>query len=253
MKFISIFSILLLIAGLAFAQTSRQIETDLLKSFKKIVYWDTHRINDDSLPAANNEFGRKLKYYAEKYPFTIRMTFNRLQKEGVKIVSSDNGALRIYSWDTQLGGTMRRYGSLIQYQTSKRMRSDLFIYDEKDAGAFYLKVSDVKAGNKTYYLCFSSSVLSSADYVDIITVFAIEGGNLNKAVKIIKTDEGSTESLSAEYDRSAAVNSDVKNAPQLSFDRKSKTIHLPLILENQKITGKYIDYKFNGRYFEKVK
>jgi len=254
-----IFSLILLLTTcIAFAQTPQHIEADLLKSFKKIDYWSSRKYRDDvaaddSLYLANQTFGKKLKHYAEKYSFTASMTFKSLKTEGVEIATSANGRLRIYSWNTQLGGTMRRYGNVFQYNTADGYKADLIVYNEQDIGTYFSKIYTVKAGQKIYYLGFSTAILSSAYYTDVMAVFAIEDGRLKKDIKIIKTDKGLTDNLFAEYDFSAAVNRDVRNTPRLSFDRKSKTIHLPLILENQKITGKYVDYKFNGSYFEKVK
>lgn len=245
-------AILLLPISRVFAQTPRRIEVDLLKSFKKIGYWDMHRTNDDSLPAANKQFAGKLVHYINKYPASISWPFNSLVKNHVAISSSAGGLFRIYSWDTQLGGTMHRYGNLIQYRGTQGVRSDLFVYDEKDFGTFYRKIVDVRAGRKVYYLCFSFSVLSGADYVDAVNVMTIDKGKLKKDVKLIKTEKGLVDALYAEYDLSATVNRDIKNNPKLSFNKKSQTIHMPLILENQKVTGKYIDYKFNGQYFVKL-
>jgi hypothetical protein len=43
------------------------------------------------------------------------------------------------------------------------------------------------------------------------------------------------------------------NYPEFKFDAATKTIFVPLIDGNEKPTGKYIRYHFNGKYFEKVK
>src|SRR6185312_16832230 len=110
-----------LIGLLLHAQTPKQIETDLLKSFKKIKYWD-EQLRDtsvnagDSLYNANNEFGQKLQNYTEKYPATITYTFTLLKNEYLNICSSTDGLLRIYSWDTGGGGTMHEFENVMQYK-----------------------------------------------------------------------------------------------------------------------------------------
>ena len=56
-------------AASLYAQTPAGIEAKLLKSFKKIGYWDEKRANDkafnsgfeDSLDKANTDFGKQLK------------------------------------------------------------------------------------------------------------------------------------------------------------------------------------------------
>ena len=41
----------------------------------------------------------------------------------VNIATSDDGNIRIYSWDTQLGGTMIRWDNVIQYRSNGRLKS----------------------------------------------------------------------------------------------------------------------------------
>ena len=94
------------------AQTPQSIEADLLKSFKKITYWDHKRSTDttmawsDSLEIANEQFGKKLQYYTSKFPATVNMKFSGFSNQGLAINSSGDGQFRIYSWDTLTGGTM---------------------------------------------------------------------------------------------------------------------------------------------------
>ncbi|MDB5153517.1 MAG: hypothetical protein JWR54_2268 [Mucilaginibacter sp.] len=106
-----------------FAQSPKSIETDLLKSFKKIDYWDQQRSKDttmawsDSLEKANNVFAKKLKVYIQKYPATVTYPFNSLVKEHLEISSSTDGLFRIYSWDTETGGTMHFFENVMQYKS----------------------------------------------------------------------------------------------------------------------------------------
>ena len=88
-------SILLFLAFVTFnlcAQTPKQIEDDLLKSFKRIDYWDEYRGSNkdkaddlmkanDSLNKACNIFGEKLKSYTSNYPFTIEISLNSSKAE----------------------------------------------------------------------------------------------------------------------------------------------------------------------------
>ncbi|WP_413669512.1 hypothetical protein ACEN9X_05870 [Mucilaginibacter sp. Mucisp86] len=240
------------------AQTPQTIEADLLKSFKKIDYWDLQQSNgcddaNDSLVLANESFANKLKKYTAKCAFTINMHFNSLVKERVSIVTSADGLFRIYSWNTQLGGTMHVHKNLFQYKTSYGIRSDFSSYKEVDGESIYLKLYTVKTNYKTYYLGISMAVLWSGYTADFINAFAIENKKLNDKLKIIKTEGGLENGLSAQYDCTSLVNRNVKEVPYLSFNLKTQTIHLPLILTDGKITGKYVNYKFNGQYFEKIK
>src|SRR3569832_1699030 len=112
----------ILITSSLFAQVPRRIvEDDLAKSFKKIDYWNQQQRKDttgawgDSLQSANDVFGKKLQYYTNKYLPTIYSLYN-LEPLGVKIVTSDDGLFRIYSWDTGGGGTMHEFENVMQYK-----------------------------------------------------------------------------------------------------------------------------------------
>src|SRR5580692_4091341 len=99
---LSILFFLILITFNLSAQTHKQIEHDLLKSFKKIDYWDQQRSKDtsiaweDSLEKANDVFGKELKGYTQKYPITITYPFSSLVQEHLNISSSADGLFRIY-------------------------------------------------------------------------------------------------------------------------------------------------------------
>jgi len=162
-----------------YAQSPKKIEEDLLKSFKKIHYWNEQRGKDTSLTWVNNleeaneVFGSKLKNYTGKFPFTLRYPFRSLKKEHLDIISSADGLFRIYSWDTWQGGTMHDFENVLQY----------------------------KSGGKV------TSILDTA-----------------------KSDE--------DY---------------VCYYKAKKTLYIPLIDETGKMTHQFILYKFNGKYFEKVK
>jgi len=240
------------------AQTPQAVEADLLKSFKKIEYWDDQQTQGrvdvgDSLILANKKFAQKLRKYTGKYAFTMSMPFSSLKKERVSIIGSTDGLFRIYSWNTQLGGTMHLCKNLFQYKTSKGVKSEVLVYKQSDPQSIYLKLYTVKGNYETYYLGISISVLWSGFTVQSINAFTIENGKLNKEASIIKTENGLDSELDAPCDLTSSVNHSVKEVPDLSFNTKTRTIHLPLILTNGKITTKFINYKFNGQYFEKIK
>ena len=261
MKYLNFFTaFFILISSNLFGQTPKQIEADLLKSFKKINYWD-ERSRDtiidvgDSLANANNAFGEKLKLYSEKYPFTISYSFNSLKKEYLNICSSDDGLFRIYSWITEGGGTMHEFQNVMQYKTDKNVHSilvrDTAIDHEDRYVYYYSNLYTFKANNKTYYLGVYDGVYCSACRGQGIQVFTIENGKLNNDVKIIKTQTGLHSQLYYEYNLYYVLHRKVGSL--IHFDNTSKTIYVPVVVEHEKVTHKYIAYKFTGQYFEKVK
>ena len=241
----------------SFAQTPKQIETDLLKSFSRIQYWNTKRYEsndyhaefEDSLNNANKHFAKKLKYYAEHYPATIMQDFISLKKARLDIETSDDNLFRIYSWDTEEGGTMHSFENVFQYKFGNRMIAVLDSAKEGDYCDTYIKVLTVKSHSQSYYIANTLFIESSRYYSEGIQVFAIANGKLNKHFKAIKTKSGMHSEVSYEYDLSSVNN--MNKIPNIIFD-DTQTIKLPIVDIKGRFTGGYITYKFTGKYFEEV-
>jgi hypothetical protein len=261
MKIIRLFVFIchLLIPFALVAQTPAAIEADLLKSFKRIDYWDEKgrastggNISwSDSIKKANVSFSIKLKNYTEKYPSTITQNFALLKKEHLDISSSTDGLFRIYSWDTWTGGTMHFFESVFQYKVGPKTISILDTpKNDGDNRPNYRKLYTFNINNRTYYFPVYIDIGSTKDLGGGLQIFDIENGKLNQDVKIIKAASGMSSQLNYWYDRSV---SDCKTEPEISFDEASKTINLPSIASNGKFTCHYITYKFTGQYFERIK
>lgn len=241
-----------------FAQTPQQIESDLLKSFKKIDYWngkrgDTTLAAYDSLEKANDVFGKRLKRYCEKYPSTISNPFNSLVKEHMDITNSTDGQFRIYSWDTWTGGTMHLFENVMQYRSGQKT---VAVLDTPKSGDDYVnnyrKMYTFKANNKSYYLTTYLIIGSTKDVAEGVHFFTIENGKLQDA-KLIKTHSGLHSDLSYGYNFFSVVDIAYEKRPTIRFDSAASTIYLPLVDGDQNVTNKFILYKFTGRYFERVK
>src|SRR5882757_1024882 len=94
--------ILFLSAHYLHAQNEKVIEQKLLKTFKQIHYWVDHRESSDkissydSITAETENFLADLLKYTSANPSTISYPFKALQKEGLTIITSDDGLFRIY-------------------------------------------------------------------------------------------------------------------------------------------------------------
>ena len=69
-------------------------------------------------------------------------------------------------------------------------------------------------------------------------------------MKIIKTKTGLHSQINYGYDLSKT---DEKVTSEIHFDAGTQSIYVPIVLEQGKLTNKYIIYKFTGQYFERVK
>lgn len=237
---------LLFISGMLFGQTPQQIESDLLKSFKKIA-----PANGDN-DVSNDLFAKKLYNYASHNPATFSYPFASLKKEHLDINTSDDGLFRIYSWDTWGGGTMHLFENVFQYKTGSKTLAVLDTpRQEGDVRPNYNKLYTLKANGRAYYIAVYLTIGSTKDVGGGVQVFDIENGKLNDNVKLIKTGSGLHSVIDYNFDFFSEV--DWKVRPTPIFDDATKTLHIPLIAANGKMTHNYIIYKFTGEYFERVK
>ena len=260
MKNISVL-LLLLLSGFVKAQNASKTEQQLHKALFKINYWHFYYTEHeadvalDSLEEANNRFQKLLLNVTNNNPATLRASFKSLQDSGLTIVSSPDSSFRIYSWDTWTGGTMHFFRNVYQYKTpTQQVFSKVFVAaGEEDPGCTFLSLQQVTANNKNYYLAFSRSILSRGMFYEKVKVFSIDSLRLNDNARLIRTQTGLKNQLGYEVDLTSGSNIDHEVPSwEMDYDTATKTISLPVILDNGRVTARRIRYKFNGTCFEKV-
>lgn len=248
----------------AFAQISSTDETRLLESYRKIAYWnDKYYKNSseigyyDSIRKANNSFGKDLLKVTSTNTNSIYYNFRLLTSEGVNVVTSEDGQFRIYTWDTQTGGTMHFFWNVFQFNNAGKIYSELInnsnSVEEPTSGSFYNHINDIHRDSSTYYITQRVSVLSSALFTYNIDFYTIKDSILSTDAYILKTKEGFSNNVGYEID----LNRDKSNQQdmpdyKIHYDPSKKQISIPVILQSGAITNKRIIYQFNGRYFEKI-
>jgi len=235
-----------------FAQSDATIRQQVGNSFSRITYWMDSESNskDDSLEQSNKNFQKLLLTYTGKYSQTLKQNFDGI--DGLKVVTSADGMLRIYSWDTGTGGTMHFFKDVVQYQSGKQTRSLTLnnFNREGETGYSYEAIHTLKTRNKNYYLINYKGIYSSKDIGEGIRIFSIDNGGLNTEVKLIKTQSGMHNSINYSYDFFSIVNWKVR--PSILFNAGTNEIKIPLVNADQQVTKNFITYKFNGKYFEKT-
>ncbi|WP_143309144.1 hypothetical protein [Chitinophaga vietnamensis] len=248
--------LLLTYSGITFGQNIHTIENDLLQNFQQIQYWGDHKETDagDSILLANKRFEQKLLQYTSNNPATISADFAPLDAKGLQIVTSKDKHLRIYSWDTEMGGTMRFFSNVYQYQSDGKVFSlNPHANDDKlHAAAAYVAIYTLENQGKTYYLGVYNAVYSNKDAYQGIKVFAISNNQLSDSVRLIKTKTGIKNQLSFAYDFFSVVDRKERPIHLITFDPDTQTISLPVVKPDGTVTEKYIQYKFTGEYFERV-
>jgi len=246
---------LLLIPVFAYPQKQslKQIELDLLKASNKLFSF-YQPYESDSLDKYSEQLRIKTIEVLSKNPATLKYPFQMLiDSNAFEIVTSEDSLFRIYSWDTWTGGSMHFYDIIYQFSSKAKVYTEPLVLDEGDGGAFYSDIFMLRNGAKTYYIAVSNASFSSKDAVQSIEVFSIENGVLNKNVKLFKTAEGMTGSISVEFDFFSVVDRPERPLKLIKYDKNKKVIYIPVVYEGGKVTNKFIQYKFNGKYFEKYK
>ncbi len=258
MKKILFIAFLLAFAFSAPAQTNTQIEEELVAAIKSVTDNSAYRPEHDmdKLSEANRVFEEKLLKYT-KIPATLAHKFAALD-EHLYIETSEDGRLRVFSWDKEGGGTMHYFGTVYQYQgTDGMVYSKAVKLSESEPGSFVHDVFTLDTKGGKVYMVATTGIFSTIDNSQAVKLFKIIGKTLSDNVKIIKTRSGLTNMLGFEYNLFSVVDREERPIRLISFDKQTKTLKIPVVVEDKefpsgKVTDKFISYRFNGTYFVKV-
>jgi hypothetical protein len=245
-----------------FGQTPAQIEKELVGHIKNIRKWSSYTNSYDEKMGAdlykeNETFKTKLLKHSKKLS-TLKYKFAELNKY-ISISTSDDNKFRIYSWDTETGGTMHNFENVYQFQgkNGKAHSSTSSDDDETGAGAFVSDIYtlDTKAGK--VYLARFSAILSTSLSYQSIDLFKIENNSLNDKIKLFRTTSGLQNSIGFQYDFFSVVDRKERPIKLILYDKQAKVIKIPVVIEDKKnpngrVTNKFIVYRFNGTYFVKA-
>ncbi len=205
---------------------------------------------------------RLLKQKLQKYARTaasIRFAFKGIAGK-MQIATSKDGKFRIYSWDTNTGGTMKVHDGVYQYRSKRgRVYSKPFENTQEfSARGFYHQIFQINDGAKTYYLANSTHILSTAQMRQDIEVYAIEGERLNDDIRLIRTSTAFRNSVGFDYDFFSVVDRRERPVKLFWWDEAKKQFRFPVVLKDEKfpnggrVTNRFITYRFNGKVFVRV-
>lgn len=206
----------------------------------------------DSLLYYSDLFSSRVLSDLKRNPSTIECNFKTFNDFIGSVVTTSDGLFRIYSWDTQTGGTMRNYKNLYQFKSGNKVYAKEIDYGEGDMGTYFTDVYSLVSNNRTYILAFASGTESSRYSYEFITVFSVSDSTLNDKIQLFKTSNGIKSSFNFEYDVSSIENRPEGQNHLIKFDKDKKILYVPIILEDEKFTNKYVAYKFTGQYFEEI-
>lgn len=251
---IFILTLILIFRGLdAYGQTSSFDRADraLSELYRKI--FPFYYGNNDSLNYYSDLFAAKLTALVKKNPATLNYPFKILiDSTPCNVVTSADGLFRIYSWDTQQGGTAHQFSNIFQYRSGGKVHATDALVGKEDFGSYFTAIYALRSNNKTYYLAISGGSESSRERYETISIFTIFKDIINDKVKLIKTSGGLSNSITVEYDIFNLGDSPEDSGSSIRYDADKKIICIPVVLENGKVTSRYILYQFNGQYFAKI-
>ena len=219
----------------------RQLQ--IIDSFSDALNGPTHNADAyDSISRYDSLFGEKLQQLTAGNPAALHYPFTRLQNQGVTIVTSSDGRLRIYSWDGQTGGTAHNANNVYQYSIHGKVYSTLTIVDG-GPGDRYSAIYLFKTSNKTYYLAVSEAIIATLRFHATLNILQLEGDSLRSDVALIRTASGTTGTLGFVYTL------DNDGDPDFHFNPSTHKITFPVILDDGRATKRRITYTFNGKYF----
>lgn len=241
--------------NISFTSTLVENELELLKIYKKILdaNLNSDTLNWEVLENENNKFEVKILKYISTNPESITYPFDSLKKKNIHIINSEDKLLRIYSWNTWKGGTMVDFTNLLQYKSNGKVYAkvikDTTINGEGEYTPFYSQIFTLKNKKHTYYLCIYNGIYSSKDASQSVNILKIENNKL-KDVKLIKTENGLTNSIDLYFDFFSVVDRPERPLKLIKYDHEKKQIYIPIVTEKDEITNSFLIYKYNGRYFE---
>lgn len=235
---------------------SCQIRSENFTELREKVY-GIKTNNRDSLLFYSNLFSSKFTKFIKTHPSTLNCDFRKLTKNrGMGITTNTNGTVRIYSWNTWLGGTMNFYNNLFQFKVNNTVYTKQFEYGERDAGTFFTDIYTFKTNNRTYVLALSAGSLSTRYYYKMISAYTINGNRLDEA-KIFRTENNLKAHLSFEYDISNFIAKSMKSVPEIKYYPEQKILIFPVKNKTgSSPTLKFINdfehYEFTETYFDRI-
>ena len=249
---------IVLSANSSFAQTSVQFEKKVLahlRSMEKLA----SKSDTAGLTKENSALKKDFVRYAQTSA-TLKYGFKALANK-MFIATSKDGKFRIYSWDTQTGGTMRDFENVYQYRGDNGKVYVSVLPRSKKGGVrgFSHQIFQLDTGNRHVYLANFTFIFSTSAIRQELSVFGVDGRNLNANLKLIQTKTGFHNSVGFDYDFFSVVNRPERPITLFHFDDAARSFRFPVVLDDKKfvnggrVTDKFITYRFNGRYFVKSK
>ena len=255
---------LLFLSGiLAAGQTVTKIENEILGHLAKLQKASNYggAADYDVLATENKALQDALIKYGSRADVLI-YGFPKL-KNKMYVTTSRDGKFRSYSWDTEEGGTMHDFVTVYQYRGgSGKSHAWSTPYSQdmegRGAGDFVHQIFQTDTGAQPIYLAVSTFIGSTSLAGQTITAYKIAGEKLDTNAKVIHTASGLTNSIRFAYDFFSVVDHRERPVRLFFYDEAKRSFRFPVVIEDSKtpqgrVTNRFITYRFDGKYFVKVR
>lgn len=222
-----------------------------MKMYSKMLSFQ--HVNGDSLDFYSLKFEKEIKDFVQKNPGTLNYRFKKLDKDSgfCSIQTSADGRVRIYSWNTWMGGSMRIYKEFYQWKGNDNVFVKTPQYlDGNDDGSACYDLYSVLVKNRVYYLACKLTVSSGRDRGYSISAYRIDGDKLLDSVKLFKSKTELLNTIDVFVDLGNIVEPYKRDGEFITYDPRLKIVYVPLVNEKNELTNKNLLYQLNGHYFE---
>lgn len=232
------------------AQTVEEIETAIINQLEAIQKASENE-NQDSLFIQNENLKNYLLEISSLKLELLLYDFPNIPAYQSFCATSPDRKLRIYSWDTFTGGSMRFYSNVVVWKEKDSVYAEIIETPEGEPGGFYSQIFQLKDELNTFYVLNFNSILSSKDCYQAFQTVNIDNSKINFDYKKIKTKSGLTNKVGFSYDYYSVIDIEERPVKLIEYNVNSKIISFPVILKDGKVTQNRINYQFNDDFFIK--
>jgi hypothetical protein len=233
-------------------ETLKEQEEKLYNNYSLLIEEVFSETRDyDSIVSYNDNFEKNLYNLLNETPSSLDHDFSELQ-EYVKIITSEDGNFRIYSWDTWTGGTMHFFSNIFQYKSGDSVYTVNYNTDEEFSNFYLLYYSEIytlKGEGDPVYLVLGGGQFSTKDAMQSIQAYTIHNHKID-TVDIFVTNNGFINEIEVYYDVFSLYDSEREDMDVIVFNEKDKTIEIPIVYEEGIVTGRNIVYHYTKPFFE---
>lgn len=177
--------------------------------------------------------------------------FPTTQQKGITLLKSRDNKVKVYSWDTNLGGTMHFFAAAIQVKDSDSTKTTWYEVENAEIDEYipsYTAIDMIEQDDKTIYLLSYRYIVSNKQVIDGVEAYSIQGGVLKPhPVFKIKSEKAKTH-----IERTYDIFEEDEFRYYVTYDSTSKSVLEVLTDEFEKPIERMRVYSWhNGFFIEK--